>query len=208
MEYYLKSGGILSAAVFQKTIKNPIYQTIDLRQNIVYNELGFQDLQVSSYRNGKDGKIKGAELGLQVPLKFLRPPFDGFGIDGNITLVSSSVEVFSRPGVKLQFFEQPDRSVSGALYYQKGRVSARVAYSYQTASLRQIGTDALRDFWRADHYQTDAQASLKLSEKITLFANVQNITDQPQDTYQGLPERLRFRRMFGWNARFGVRFRL
>ncbi len=208
LEYYLKSGGILSAAVFHKTIENPIYQTIDLRQNFVFNQIGFQDLQISSYQNGKDGKVNGLELALQVPLKFLPAPFDGFGIDGNITLVSSSVEVFSRPGVKLRLFEQPDRTVSGALYYQKGRVSARVAYTYQTESLRQIGTDALRDFWRADHYQTDAQASFRLSEKFTLFANVQNITDQPQDTYQGLPERLRFRRMFGWNARFGVRFRL
>jgi outer membrane receptor protein involved in Fe transport len=142
-----------------------------------------------------------------VPLNFLPAPFDGFGIDGNITWVTSSIQVQSRPGVKLKFFEQPDRAINAALYYQKRRFAARVAYSYQTESLRQIGTDVLRDFYRADHYQTDAQASFKLTEALALFGNVQNITNQPQDTYQGTPNWLRFRRTFGWNARFGVKFR-
>ena len=207
LEHYLKSGGILAVSAFEKTIRNPIYQTLDLRQNTIYNGLGFQELQVSSYRNGSDGRIRGLEASLQVPLSFLPAPFDGFGIDGNVTWVTSSVAVDSRPGVKLKFFEQPDRTVNAALYYQKHRFSARVAYSFQTESLRQIGTDVLRDFYRSDRYQTDAQASFKLSEALTLFANAQNLTNQPQDTFQGNPNWLRFRRTFGWNGRLGLKFR-
>jgi TonB-dependent receptor len=206
VEHYLKSGGIIALSAFHKTVSNPIYQTLELRQNTVYNGLGFQELQVSSFRNGSDGKIRGLEVSAQVPLNFLPAPFDGFGIDGNITWVGSSVQVESRPGVKLKFFEQPDRATNLALYYQKYRFSARFAYTYQTESLRQIGTDVWRDFYRADRYQTDAQASYKLSDALTLFANVQNITNQPQDTYQGSPNWLRFRRTYGWNGRVGIRF--
>jgi TonB-dependent receptor len=207
LEYYLKNGGILSVAVFHKDISNPIYQTIDLLNNTVYNGLGFQELQISSYQNAREGTVTGVELYLQIPFTFLPGPLDGLGLDASLTTVSSAVEIFSRPGVELPFFEQPDQTLNLALYYQKGRFNARFAYTLQDSSLRQIGGVSATDFYRADHYQTDAQAAFKLSESFTIYANVQNITNQPQDTYQGTSDRLRFRRIFGTVYSAGLRFR-
>jgi TonB-dependent receptor len=206
LEHYLKSGGLISIAAFQKNIENPIYQTIELRTNTVYNEIGFQELQISSYQNAKDGRVRGVEFYVQLPLTFLPSLFDGLGLDANLTVVSSSVQVFSRPGVKMQLFEQPDKAVNIAIYYHRGRFNARFAYNYQDSSLRQIGATSAADFYRADRYQTDAQASYRISEQFTLYANVQNITDQPQDTFQGQPDRLRYRRSFGSVYQAGLRF--
>ena len=151
--------------------------------------------------------MSGLELYLQVPFTFLPAPFDGLGLDANLTIVSSSVEIFSRLGVELPLFEQPDQTVNVAVYYQKGRFDGRLAYTHQDSSLRQIGASALNDFYRADHYQTDAQASFRLTEHFTIFASAQNLTNQPQDTYQGLPNQLRFRRMYGTVYSAGLRFR-
>jgi TonB-dependent receptor len=205
-EYYLASGGIVSVSLFHKRVDNPIYQVLETRTNTIYNGLGFQELVVSSFQNAEQGKISGAEFALHLPFTFLPAPFDGFGVDANFTAISSEVSVSSRPGVELPFFEQPDRNANVSIYYQRGRFTGRFAYAYQSASLRQLGAAANRDFYRADHYQTDAQASFRLSEKLTMFANVQNLTNQPQDTYSGNPSMMRYSRIFGWNARAGVRF--
>jgi TonB-dependent receptor len=207
-EYYLASGGIVSLSLFHKVVGNPIYQVLETRINTVYNGLGFQELVVSSFQNAEEGKITGAEFAVHLPFTFLPQPFNGFGLDGNFTLIDSEVNISSRPGANLQFFEQPDRNANVSLYYQRGRFSGRVAYAYQSASLRQLGASSSRDFYRADHYQTDVQANFRLSPKLTLFANVQNLTNQPQDTFSGDPTMMRYSRIFGWNARLGVRFEL
>jgi len=207
LEYYPKNGGVLSVSVFRKDIKNPIYQTIDLLSNTVYNGIGFQELRISSYQNSQDAKVTGVELAMQLPFTFLPAPFDGLGLDANLTVVSSAVSISSRPGIELPLFEQPDQTANVALYYQKNRFSARFAYTHQDSSLRQIGSSSLTDFYRADHYQTDAQATFRLSERYTIYANVQNITNQAQDTYQGQSDRLRYRRIFGTAYSAGLRFR-
>jgi outer membrane receptor protein involved in Fe transport len=113
----------------------------------------------------------------------------------------------------LPFFEQPDDAANLALYYQKGRIQARVAWNYQSASLRELrplfgsGLNQPGDYYRSDRYAIDAQISCKLNEHYQLFLNGQNLTNQPQDTYVGQENRVRYSREFGYNIRGGVKFR-
>ena len=62
------------------------------------------------------------------------------------------------------------------------------------------------DYYRADHYSIDAQASYKLTDNFRLFVNGQNLTNQAQDTYTGDKSRLRYSREFGYNIRGGIQF--
>ena len=212
IEYYHPSGGIFSFAAFYKDIDNPIYRFTQNLRGVTYNGLGFDELTTSEFRNAQSGKITGLEFAVQLPLKFLPGLLNGFGIDANYTRVTSEVRVQGRAD-DLPFFEQPDDSANLALYYQKGRVQARVAWNYQSASLRELrplfgsGLNLPGDYYRSDRYALDAQASFKINEHYQIFLNGQNLTDQPQDTYVGQENRVRYSREFGYNIRGGVRFR-
>ncbi|MDO8540878.1 MAG: TonB-dependent receptor [Opitutaceae bacterium] len=212
VEYYHRSGGIVSVAAFHKDVDNPIYRfTQDLR-GVSHNGLAFDELRTSEFRNAESGKITGLELAVQLPLKFLPRAFQGFGIDANYTRISSEVHVQNRTD-DLPFFEQPDDAANLSLYYQEGRIQARVAWNYQSASLRELrplfgsGLNLPADYYRSDRYSIDAQASYKITENFRVFLNGQNLTNQPQDTYTGEQNRLRYSREFGYNIRGGVRFR-
>lgn len=211
LDYYLESGGILSIAGFYKDIKNPIYRFSETQRSVTYNGLNFEQLDTQIYRNADSGKVKGVEFNVQLPLTFLPGFLDGLGIDANYTLVDSKVTVPNRTG--LPFFEQPDKSANLALYYQKYRLQARVAWNFQSESLRELrplfsinGTTQPGDYYRADHYSIDAQASYKLTDDFRLFVNGQNLTNQAQDTYTGTKDRLRYSREFGYNIRGGIQF--
>lgn len=210
LEYYLNSGGILSVAAFHKEIKNPIYRFSETLYNTTHNGLSFEQLGTQIYRNADKGKITGVELNVQLPFTFLPGLLDGFGVDANYTLVDSKVDVPGRTG--LPFFEQPDESANFALYYQRHRLQARVAWNYQSESLREIRPlfgapfNVAGDYYRADRYSLDAQASYKLTENFQIFVNGQNLTNQAQETYTGEKSRLRYYREFGYNIRGGIRF--
>ena len=212
LEYYHPAGGIFSIAGFHKEIDNPIYRFTQSLRSTSYNGLAFDELTTSEFRNAESGKITGVEFAVQLPLKFLPRFFEGFGIDANYTRVTSEVHVQGR-GDDLPFFEQPDDAANLALYYQRGRIQARVAWNYQSASLREVrplfgsGLNQPGDYYRSDRYALDAQASFKINEHYQIFLNGQNLTNQPQDTYVGQENRLRYSREFGYNIRGGVRFR-
>ncbi|MBP7142154.1 MAG: TonB-dependent receptor, partial [Opitutaceae bacterium] len=212
LEYYLNSGGILSIAGFYKDIANPIYRFSQTEFSTSYNGMNFEQLDSQIYKNADSGKVTGVEFNVQVPFTFLPGLLDGFGADANYTLVTSEVKVPGRTD-ELPFFEQPDTSANIALYYQKNRIQARVAWNYQSNSLREIrpvfvanGVTQPGDYYRADRYSIDAQASYKLTDNIRFFINGQNLTNSPQDTYSGAKYRLRYSREFGYNVRGGVQF--
>lgn len=212
LEYYLNSGGILSIAGFYKDIANPIYRFSQTEFNTTYNGMNFEQLDSQVYKNADSGKVTGVEFNVQLPFTFLPGFLDGFGVDANYTLVKSEVKVPGRTD-ELPFFEQPDTSANIALYYQNSKIQARVAWNYQSDSLREIrpvfvanGVTQPGDYYRADRYSIDAQASYKLNDNIRFFINGQNLTNAPQDTYSGAKYRLRYSREFGYNVRGGVQF--
>jgi TonB-dependent receptor len=206
LEYYLPNQGVLSVGAFHKAIDNPIYPIRDQQFRVIRDGQAFEQLNISSQGNADEATVKGIELAAFLPFSFLPDPFSGFGVDLNATFISSSVTIPGRSD-ELPFFEQPDRIYNVALFYEYARFAARLAYSYQSASLREIRTDPTNDFYRANFGQLDGQASYRFSENITLFVNAQNLNDASQDTYSGDPSRLRYSRSTGTNYRAGLRFR-
>jgi len=211
-EYYLKSGGVLSAGVFRKEIKNPIYKFGETRKAQNINGYAIESLDVSQTRNADSGRISGVEFNVQVPFSsFLGAGvLSGFGVDLNATFISSSVKVPGRESEDLPFFRQPDRIYNAALYYQKGKITARAAYNYQTDSITLLGGDSKeagsQDEYQADRYFIDLQASYKLTDKFSIFANWKNITNEKNDTWIGAKYRLRQSYDYGSDIRVGMRF--
>lgn len=207
LEHYFKSGGIISIAVFQKTIKNPIYTFSTQETNVTYQGYFFPVFTTSTKENGKSAKLSGVELSAQVPFsKFISGFADGFGVDANVSLMESSVTVFTRSD-KLRLFDSPKQIFNLGLFYEKYGMSARIAYNYKSDSLESIGSDTYTDFYNSARYFIDAQFGYKFSDRYSLFLNWQNITDQKSEIYTASnKDHISESYWFGSNIRAGIRF--
>src|SRR4030095_3249275 len=163
LEYYMKGGAMISAALFRKDIRDPIYGYSHVEENVIHSGVGLERLSVSTRLNGRAGEVSGAEFSLYQPFRFLRAPFDGFGIEANVTFVSSEVVVDTRPGEKLPFFRQPDAIRDFTLFYEKRGVSARVSYNYTGQMMTALSAAAPTDNWADAMKRIDAQLRYRFS---------------------------------------------
>ncbi|MBO9547487.1 TonB-dependent receptor, partial [Caulobacter sp.] len=117
------------------------------------------------------GHIQGIELSLQKDFTFLPAPFDSFGIYANAALIDSEVliDVPGRPDGHVPFFNQADEIYNLQLYYERGGLSARVAWSYQgDATGSSFGENPDLDNYRAPRETVDAQISYTFANDLKL----------------------------------------
>ena len=226
LEYYLDNGGIVALALFHKSVANPIFEfgfsesdiSVSEAQQVALDITGsafsaigldssdvFAEIDFAGFDNAEAGEITGVELSGYLPFSFLRGALDGLGVDANVTLLDSSVDVIGREAERLPFFQQPDLIANLAIFYQKNRLEGRLAYRYQESELDELGGSAALDRWRADRSQWDAQISYRLSDHWRVFGRFQNLTNETDDAIHGNnPLTLKDREDFGVTYRFGA----
>jgi len=206
VEHYLPSLGLVSAAVFQKSIENFTYQkTIPGGDPATGYEL-------VTFVNGADGEITGVELAWQQQLRFLPAPFNGLGFMANYTWTDSEATYPSRPGEKLAFIGQSEEIGNLGVTYEQRGFFLRVAMNFRTPRLREdepLGATAATDRWVDRFAQLDLTTSYRLSRQWELFGEVLNLTNEPFRVYFG-KDAHRFAQFeeYGWSANFGVRWKL
>lgn len=187
LEWYFAPASLLSAAAFHRNIDDVIYAdstTVD--GGIYLPSAAGQDWTLTGFVNGGEGHLSGLEFNLLASATDILPePFDGLGVNANLTLLNSEFETnsgtkFSLPGTSETIF-------NASLYYEKFGFSARVNYQYRDAWLSTTENDSLGEYW-------DAQERVDLSLRYllpfdiggahsTLFANVNNLTDEKDVRY-------------------------
>ncbi|MEN9404589.1 MAG: Colicin receptor precursor [Verrucomicrobiota bacterium] len=210
-EYYLPSLGVVSAAVFHKEIKNFSYQYEDPVPLVINGD----SYALTSYANGSDGSITGLELAYQQQLRMLPAPFDGLGLMANITFLDSQATYPTRPGEKLPFIGQSDRTGNLGLTYEKAGLFLRLALNFRSERLREdepLGGSAAQDLFVDRFQQLDFTARYKINHNWELYGEVLNITDEPfrvfLKTNNGQGKRLGQFEEYGWSANFGLRWKL
>lgn len=182
-EWYFAKGGLLSVGVFAKFIKNPIFTESLTLTNTSFAGRQFQRLVLSQEQNADKGDIIGVEVAYQQQFTFLPGLLSGLGIELNGTLTDSNLKL---PSGRSSSFPQQSKFLYGAqLFYQKGIVEASVAYHNTGHSLLAAGGAAFQDQYNDDLRRLDAKVSLALLENVTVFAEAQNLTDEPTRQYQG-----------------------
>lgn len=176
-EFYPK-GGVLSAALFSKNIKNEIFSLSNVEQLDVGR--GLEDVLVSEPRNAQSATLKGLELNVQQALTFLPKPLDGLGISANATFLDSRFTFLTSTGPRVTgLYLQPDIVWNASVYYQRDKFEGRLSYNYIGGFLETIN-DTIPN---ADQYwkgrgTLDANISYRIKPNLTLFAEGQNLTDQ------------------------------
>ena len=187
-EFYPRDG-LISVALFSKSIKNEIF-TLTGIENLDIGR-GVEAVVVSTPRNAETAKIKGLEFAIQQAFTFLPAPFDGFGFNGNLTLLDTEFAFRTTAGRRVTgLFQQPDITTNESIYYQSGPFEARVSHNYIGGFLETIN-DTIPNadqYWKGRHL-FDASISWRFNSHFTVFAEAQNISNTGRQEVTGPGQR-------------------
>jgi TonB-dependent receptor len=187
-EWYLDQGrGIISAALFHKRIRDEIFNFGQM-QSVPVNGVPTQVL-VTQARNTPDlTRLTGIEFGVTKDLSFLPAPFDGLGVSVNGSFSRAHYPVTLSDGSKLvldALQQQPKQIWNAALYYEKGPMHAKLAWSH----LGKLWDSRFPNFTPAgfvfNRYQAatdnvDIQLAYDISKRASISLDVLNATSQGQ----------------------------
>ncbi|WP_066552339.1 TonB-dependent receptor [Croceicoccus bisphenolivorans] len=204
-EYYFARGGLLSAGVFAKWIDNPIFGSSTEISDATFNGVTYDTLTVNQPANASSGEIVGLELAWQQQFTFLPGALSGLGAAANVTVTDGLLRVPGRDST--QFPEQSELLWGAQLFYQYGPVEASLAYHHTGRALIGVAGDPIDDQFNDNLRRLDAKISLAMGDHFTVFAQGQNLTDEPTRQYQGynrdwVIQRERYGRVFWAGASF------
>jgi TonB-dependent receptor len=181
-EWYFAQGGLLSFAVFAKFIKNPIFTSTYILTNTSFAGQHFDRMTFTQPLNADKGDIIGLEAAFQQQFTFLPGLLSGLGVNLNLTLTDGSIRV--QDGRSTKFPNQSDIIYGAQIFYQKGPIQANVAFHNTGKALLAMGDIPLNDQYSDDYRRLDAKISYQVTVNIQVFAQGQNLTDEPTRQYQ------------------------
>ena len=185
-EYYV-NGGLFSAGVFYKDIKDFIVR--ERLTNYSYNNRTWGNFNRPI--NAGDADLFGFEAAIQQNLTFLPGFLSHFNVYTNYTYNHSKVKNFNyegRENDELSLPGTPSHTFNAALGYDNRKFSARLSYNFASDFIDQLGEEAFYDrFYDKVHY-LDFNMNVKVGRYVNIFANVNNLLNQPLRFYQGSKE--------------------
>ncbi len=179
-EYYMKGDGVLAVALYHKRINGKHIEINEIRENVMHSGIALETLEVeTSVNGGEDDSFTGLEFSLYQPFSFLPSPFNGFGVDLNMTFNRSKLTLEDRPGESLSLTDIPERFYNVTLFYERGKVSSRLAWSYTGQIATSYGGDPAEDRFIRARGQYDAQFRYRINDNYSIVSSISNITREP-----------------------------
>lgn len=204
-EYYFPDEGGFSISVFHKQIENPIFASTLEHQTGTFGGVAIVDGSVFSFQNGTEAEVTGLELNFQKPLTFLPGALDGFGVNLNATFLDGKLKVPGRTQ-ETSLPKQSDTLVSAQIYYEKYGFSARVAYTYRSAYIEELGGSAAEDLYFDENQSLGVKAAYKITKQLEVFAEGNNLNDETDYYYYGNRRRFAEAETYGRSWRVGLSF--
>lgn len=208
VEYYLPGQGIVSIAGFYKRLDNPIYTVGLVGQAGTFGGTTFTSATVTMPVNADSAELYGVELNVQAQLLFLPAPFDGLGVSGNFTYTDGEARGIPGRAAAAPNFLQSKYTGTAQLFYEKGKVAARVAYTYRSKYLDTAGTTPATDQYTDHNDALDVRLSYAFLKQFTIFAEGSNLLDSPWRRFQAVPNQLIENERYSQSYRFGVQIAL
>ncbi|TYP99810.1 TonB-dependent receptor [Tenacibaculum adriaticum] len=202
-EHYFKSVGLISGGVFYKDIKDftYIFQYEDENEYEVYQPF-----------NGDDASVLGFEVALQRQLDFLPGFAKNFSIYLNYThLTSDANGIRNEDGEERTDLDLPNTApnmFNASFGYADKRINLRLSGNYSDAYLDEIGGRPFEDRYYDKQFFLDFNASVALNKNLSLYASINNITNQPLRYYQGVSSRTMQMEYYQKRLTFGLKYDL
>jgi len=216
-EWYFNEASILSVTAFHRSIDNVIAESNVKVDGTIYSDQAAPgDLwDLSSFDNGKDGKLNGLELAYTARLdNYLEGFWAGFGMEANLTAISS--EYTTPDGLEFDLPGQSDLSYNISLFYEDHGFMGRLSYRYRDAFQDETETGAVFGFTQAIYWDEQSRVDLAMrydlepliGYKASLFLNVNNLTNEEDGQYAGKEWNPIRNESYGRRYLAGVRFSL
>lgn len=192
IEWYFAEDALLSLAYFQKDISSFIAsQTITQK----YSDTGYStdllegsgytpddDFSVKTSYNSDGGTLNGYEIIYQQPFTFLPGIFSDFGVQANMTHVTSELEYSD--GIVRPLNGQSENTFSGTFYYENDALSARISMvnrgDYYTDA---DGRDGLDEIGVKATSFVDLSVSYAINDNFDISLEGNNLTNEVYDQY-------------------------
>ena len=204
-EHYFGTVGIVSGGVFYKDISDFIVtQTFD--------DYTFEGREWASYSqpiNGGNANLFGFEVSFQRQLDFISSALSGVGVYFNYTYIDSEVTDFNfegREDEELALPGSPQHTLNASLAYESKKFTARASLNYASDFIDEVGSESFSDTYYDEATYLDFNMSYSATPRLVVYANVNNLLNQPLRYFQGISERT-FQAEF-YNVRFdlGLKF--
>lgn len=200
VEWYSGELGMLSGGLFYKDITDPIFQSASVGQYKGTNGVVFFRPE-----NGDDARLWGAELAYVRQFDFLPGFLRHVGVNANLTVMDSEMRIPGRAD-KVQIPGQADLLYNMQAYYDDGRIAVRVAMNYKGEYIEEHGSRPESDSYYGEYSSVDVTASWTLNDHFVLFAELNNITDEPLKYYLGSEGRPLQVEYYGSRGQLGLRY--
>lgn len=173
-EYYPDRSSMVSIGFFHKEIRDFIFTN----GRSVDADTKEGTITIRQPQNGEDATLTGVELNLIKSFEGLQAPFDGFGVEANITSQNSSAEtgLDYRRGHPISFLQAPDLIYNASLTYQKYGIEAKLSYQYQGAYVEDTRDNAV-DKWVQPNKSLDLHTRYIIRPGLSVDFDIQNILD-------------------------------
>jgi len=222
-ENYFKSVGLISGGVFYKRLNDFIYNYSDNQYTDAKFAADFpnqanpipagENWSFVQSRNGDTVDVYGFEVAFQRQLDFLPGKFlKGFGIYLNYTYTKSKAKgIADEDGNERNDISLPGTTphmFNGSLSWENKRFSARISTNFTSDYLDELGSESYKDSYYDKQFFLDANASYKITSHLRIFAEANNLTNQPLRYYQGIEAHTKQAEFYQARYNFGLKFDL
>ncbi len=218
-DYFFKNVGMVSFGLFYKDIKNV---NIEWASNkYLGKDLGLtgkyadESFEVSQNINAYDARVFGVEVAYQRDFGFIAPALKCIGFYGNYTYTHSTTRNFNErlnvaDGENVKVAGSPEHTANASLYFEKSGVSVRLSYNTASSFIDQMSTSRALDRYYDSVNYLDLNASYSWGKKtkFTIYANANNLLNQPLRYYQGVKDRTMQVEYYGVKVNAGIKINL
>ena len=199
-ESYFSTVGLVSAGIFFKDLNDFIYS---YEYNGTYT--GYVgELEITQPKNGAGATVLGFEIALQ------RQILKNLGLYLNYTFADTDSQgVLDRSDLdKTPLPGAAKNTYNVSLDYDNNKFSIRVSYNFTDSYIDEFGSDPLDDRYYDSQAFLDVNASYAFTDKLRLYVQAKNLTNQSLRYYQGNEKYLMQEEFYGARYTGGIKFDL
>jgi TonB-dependent receptor len=183
-EYYFEPAGVVSVGLFQKEIKNFIFNsggaTVPAGEDNGFNG-DYAGYTLMTQSNGGAAKVRGMELNYNQQFTFLPGIFGGLGAYANYTRMETegnygagnAIGVAPNPKGKVAGFN-PETSNLG-LSYIRNRITIRLQYNHRGRYLTTYNVNDSQLVYRIRRDTLDVKTMYQFSRRFSAYLDVNNV---------------------------------
>ena len=204
LEYYPKGLGIFSFGYFSKAIDNYIYTAV-LKDATIRDGAKVYD-EVVMPVNGDEATLSGWEMNFVKNLDFLPGPLSNLSLYFNYTSTTSEAD-YGDARAKSTFPGQAPSTGNLSFAYETSKLTARFSQSIADQYIVEVGEDEDEDIYYDPANRLDFSLSYNVNNKLTVFADVLNITNVPHVYFMGDASRPVEKEVYGATIKVGTNYR-